>query len=107
MGSNACGSCQRLPSPISVIPVLFIFAPGSSAVMSIIGDMHKNAGDVIKINTASWDQLALAAFTYGAGIFLAEQTWKPLLAAKFKARRQTARKMRVNDAVTRRMAKQL
>jgi len=90
-------SVSGLPSPISVIPVLFIFAPGSSAVMAAIGGMHERAGDLIKTNTASWDELALFAFTYGVGIFLAEQTWKPLLAAKFKARRQSALKMKANN----------
>ena len=86
-----------LPSPISVIPVLFIFAPGSSAVLAVIGGMHRNTGDLIGTNSTSWDNLAFTAFTFGAGIFLAEQTWKPLMAARFNARRQNARKMKVDD----------
>ena len=86
-----------LPSPISVIPVLFIFAPGSSSVLAAIGGMHRDAGDLVRTNTASWDNLAFTAFTFGAGIFLAEQTWKPLMAARFDARRQNARKVKVDD----------
>lgn len=86
-----------LPSAISVIPVLFIFAPGSSAVLAVIGGMHIGAGDKFRTNTASSDALAWAAFTFGVGIFLAEQTWKPLMAARFNVRRQNARKMKDND----------
>jgi uncharacterized membrane protein YjjP (DUF1212 family) len=36
---------QGLPSAISIIPVLFIFAPGSSAVLSVLGVVHRSAGD--------------------------------------------------------------
>lgn len=81
-----------LPSPISVIPVLFIFAPGSAAVLSTVGAMHLSLGDIINTNTSSWEDITIAAFTYGVGIFLAEQTWKPFLKAKFKARREAAYK---------------
>ena len=89
-----------LPSPISVIPVLFIFAPGSAAVLSTVGTMHRVLGDNINTNTSSWEDLTKAAFTYGVGIFLAEQTWKPFLKAQFKARREAAyKKKKVNVAV--------
>ena len=37
---------QGLPCAISIIPVLFIFAPGSSSVLSVIGVMHREAGDI-------------------------------------------------------------
>lgn len=47
-----------LPSAISVIPVLFIFAAGSSAVFAVIGGMHIEAGDKFRTNTASSDTLA-------------------------------------------------
>jgi hypothetical protein len=66
-----------LPSPISVIPVLFIFAPGSSAVLAIIGAMHEDLGDTVGTNKASWDDLTMQAFSYGVGIYLAQETWKP------------------------------
>ena len=79
-----------LPSPISVIPVLFIFAPGSSAVLAIVGQMHSDLGDTIRTNKASWDDLATQAFSYGVGIYLAQETWKPFLKGKFKSRRRAA-----------------
>jgi hypothetical protein len=79
-----------LPSPISVIPVLFIFAPGSSAVLAIIGAMHEDLGDTVGTNKASWDDLTMQAFSYGVGIYLAQETWKPFLKGKFKSRRRTA-----------------
>ena len=59
-----------LPSPICVIPVLFIFAPGSSAVLAIVGQMHASLGDTVGTNTAGWDSLAMQAFSYGVGIYL-------------------------------------
>ena len=46
-----------LPSPISVIPVLFIFAPGSAAVLSMVGKMHLALGDLVSTNTNSWEDL--------------------------------------------------
>ena len=57
-----------LPSPISVIPVLFIFAPGSAAVLAVVGQMHMDLGDSVDTNTASWESLVMQAFSYGAGM---------------------------------------
>lgn len=81
---------QGLPCAISIIPVLFIFAPGSSSVLSVIGVMHRKAGDRYNTNEDSWTSLSMDAFSYGIGIYLAQEVWSGVICDKFHIRKKKA-----------------
>jgi len=81
---------QGLPAPISVIPVLFIFAPGSSAVLAVLGSTHIADGDEQGTNTDGWTELVLSAFSYGVGIYLVQELWRSVLRACLRKRRARA-----------------
>ena len=76
----------ELPSAVSVIPVLFIFAPGSSAVLSAIGRIREGAGASFVNRNTLWEDIAIAAVTYMIGIYVAQELWKPLITYKLKMR---------------------
>jgi len=81
---------QGLPSAISIIPVLFIFAPGSSSVLSVIGVMHRRFGDTLRTNESSWTSLSMDAFSYGIGIYLGQEVWRSVIREKFLVRKRKA-----------------
>mmetsp|Transcript_22216 Transcript_22216/g.52264 ORF Transcript_22216/g.52264 Transcript_22216/m.52264 type:complete len:481 (-) Transcript_22216:1243-2685(-) len=83
---------QGLPSAISIIPVLFIFAPGSSAVLSVIGVMHRDVGDDAGSNEDSWTSLSMNAFSYGIGIYLGQEVWYDVMLARYRKRKLNAQK---------------
>eukprot|EP00966_Prymnesium_polylepis_P317947 7344652-Prymnesium_polylepis.1 len=75
-----------LPATISVIPVLFIFAPGSGAVLSLMGQLHRDAGDMASGSSLLWESLALQGVTYMVGFYLAEEVWRPAMRAQYSTR---------------------
>lgn len=81
---------QGLPSAISIIPVLFIFAPGSSSVLSVVGVMHRAAGDLASTNNDSWTSLSMDAFSYGIGIYLGQEVWSSVMRERYLGRKRKA-----------------
>ena len=75
-----------LPATISVIPVLFIFAPGSGAVLSLMGQLHRDAGDMASGSSLLWESLALQGVTYMIGFYLAQEVWRPAMRQQYSAR---------------------
>ena len=88
---------QGLPSAISIIPVLFIFAPGSSSVLSVIGVMHRRFGDTLRTNESSWTSLSMDAFSYGIGIYLGQEVWRSVIRERFLVRKRKAWSMKRNS----------
>jgi len=87
-----------LPSAISVIPVLFIFAPGSAAVMACIARFRFDAGamrDTVNQQNL-WEAITSQAVTYMLGIYIAQELWKP--AVNFKLKRELRRRLKANAA---------
>ena len=60
--------------------MIFVLAPGASAVKSVLGAFHRAEGDTAADQSSSWELLAFEGFTCSVGFFLAFDTWKPLLA---------------------------
>ena len=71
------------PSCISVIPVVLIMAPGSTAVRISLGDMQ-NSGGVVDATLALgiWDNLVLLCVTYAVGLFFVLELFKAPLKYK-------------------------
>ena len=77
-----------LSSFICVVPALYMFAPGSPAMLALIGQLHRAAGEASYSSTSAyaanvatlWETIAMAAVTYMLGVILASQVRASLLA---------------------------
>jgi len=77
-----------LSSFICIVPALYIFAPGSPAMLALIGQLHRAAGEASYSSTSAyaanvatlWETITMAAVTYMLGVLLASQVRAPLLA---------------------------
>ena len=75
-----------LSSFICVVPALYMFAPGSPAMLALIGQLHRAAGEASYSSTSAyaanvatlWETITMAAVTYMLGVLLASQVRAPL-----------------------------
>ena len=75
---NAVEFYTGLSSVVCVVPALFVFAPGSAAMMACIGSFHRDAGETfLGANVSTlWESITMTAVTYMLGVLFATQLWK-------------------------------
>ncbi len=79
-----------LSSVVCIVPALFIFAPGSAAMLALMGQLHRAAGEASYSSTSAyaanvatlWESITMNAVTYMLGVLLASQLWKGAMARR-------------------------
>lgn len=79
-----------VPEAISIIPAIFIFAPGSRAVLACIGAFQTAAGNTGSVTNQDdmWKVLVQQSLSFGVPIYLVVQCWQSALSAKLVRRMQ-------------------
>lgn len=62
----------------TMLNIIFILAPGASAVRAVLGSFHRTEGDMAANENTLWESVVFEGVSYAVGFYLAFDAWEPL-----------------------------